>query len=142
MRISDWSSDVCSSDLPALHDLVTGVDVYQSLGVEAAREGFLPGDRQDVVAQADHVARGDFGWLAQLPVAVLVRSIGPGIATETLGEGGTLVRLHVVAEHLRKSNMHFAGARVGRPADFIRVADRKRTRLNSSHECATRMPSS
>src|SRR3546814_6952004 len=108
MRISDWSSDLGSSGLsrrarlqrgcreplfeaqdcgervrPALHDLVTGVDVYQALGVEAAREGFLPGDRQDVVAQADHVARGDFGWLAQLPVAVLVRSIGPGIAPET-----------------------------------------------------------
>src|SRR3546814_20166760 len=50
MRISDWSSDVCSSDLPAAHGLGDG----------AAHEDLLAGDATEVGGAVAH------------PVAVVV----------------------------------------------------------------------
>src|SRR3546814_10833867 len=38
MRISDWSSDVCSSDLPQLFDLEADPDEYVDLGESPAHE--------------------------------------------------------------------------------------------------------
>src|SRR3546814_3205075 len=35
MRISDWSSDVCSSDLALVEEALSGADYFQSLRTEA-----------------------------------------------------------------------------------------------------------
>src|SRR3546814_19308687 len=48
MRISDWSSDVCSSDLAALHGPEHGV-----VTVDAEQEGFAIKDRGDGIAPED-----------------------------------------------------------------------------------------
>src|SRR3546814_5730451 len=36
MRISDWSSDVCSSDLEAVHRVVSGLQIFQEIEVTVA----------------------------------------------------------------------------------------------------------
>src|SRR3546814_14408580 len=51
MRISDWSSDVCSSDLPLKYPAVIGMEgmgVVEAVGADVS--AFKPGDR---VAYAD-----------------------------------------------------------------------------------------
>src|SRR3546814_9799766 len=119
MRISDWSSDVCSSDLGRgiviladrhgadARDVDEGQAALFRPGIElllnflaVALRSRVLGDLHAGVAQAeDHVARRDPAVAAEEADQIL-----PGIATE--------------------------------PA-----ADRKSTRLNSSHSCASRMPS-
>src|SRR3546814_8821659 len=112
MRISDWSSDVCSSDLP---------------GGEAALD-----DGNALLHAVDTDPRG------------IHRD----------------ARLVVVAAHPAGAEAHLdpaAGEHVDRRQllgedDRVLVVvvedegpdlqDRKRTRLNSSHSCASRMPSS
>src|SRR3546814_9855059 len=104
MRISDWSSDVCSSDL--LREL----DVLQRLArklVEAVL--LLP------VAQPIIVAVPPVEAHRQLPH----RRIPP-------------------RPNVRQNTLHNPPNRTVR----VRLQDRKSTRLNSSHYCASRMPSS
>src|SRR3546814_5640427 len=103
MRISDWSSDVCSSDL-AVRDAVAPDVVDQSL----LHVGI-------VVAVVQRRAAGE-----KVDVAAAVGG-------DQLGALGAF-------EHDREA------AAVA--ADCGLAADRKSTRLNSSHQCASRMPSS
>src|SRR3546814_11163065 len=67
MRISEWSSDVCSSDLPA-HDclamktrnekqLVVGLDIGTSKVVAIVGE-YEPGEPITVIGIGTHVSRG------------------------------------------------------------------------------------
>src|SRR3546814_2330034 len=75
MRISDWSSDVCSSDLPLKYPAVIGMEgmgVVEAVG--AAFSAFKPGDR---VAYADmppgaYAAARVMPWhrLVKLPDAI------------------------------------------------------------------------
>src|SRR3546814_17270646 len=63
MRISDWSSDVCSSDLPAVarHGVTATISV--SFTTRAARPGELDGVHYHFVDEAgfaEKIARGDF----------------------------------------------------------------------------------
>src|SRR3546814_10895091 len=108
MSISDWSSDVCSSDL--------GLDL---LGV---RHGFA-----DAHVHHDLLKARDFHRI---------------LVAELLGQGVRQLLLIVLlqarfhASDLRLEVDRFAGA-LGDPG-----LDRKSTRLNSSHYCASRMPSS
>src|SRR3546814_4572529 len=100
MRISDWSSDVCSSDL-------TGAMII-SLGNEYA--GIFANDdglADDLIAAGK--ASGDQLW--RFP----------------LGDAYNKLIDSPIAD------MKNIGPRYG---------DRKSTRLNSSHSCASRMPSS
>src|SRR3546814_7695677 len=112
MRISDWSSDVCSSDLtrPVLVE------------IQALLSPSPPGSPRRAVV----------GWdssrLAMI-LAVLEARCGLALA-------GHDVYLNVAG-----------GLRISEPAADLAVAaalvsDRKSTRLNSSHYCASRMPSS
>src|SRR3546814_3368892 len=63
MRISDWSSDVCSSDLDAAKALRDGI-VDHAVDLRARRhphdEGERPGDR-GVVGEGDHRHLGEIG---------------------------------------------------------------------------------
>src|SRR3546814_7908456 len=114
MRISDWSSDVCSSDLEGW-----------------PRPLRLAGDGwwwQRIVAGADHE-----GVFQRIPTAL---HIGVG--------GGNILVCHVIADqgtrhtklHIRLQMRIIAGVELRE----LRFVDRKSTRLNSSHSCASRMP--
>src|SRR3546814_4960016 len=109
MRISDWSSDVCSSDLmtdlQARHETLAAA-LWPSAGRLGEMNGLLRGA---LLAFA--------GTLLLWACAKISIPIGPvPIAMTTFG---------VLA----------IGMASGR-------RDRKSTRLNSSHQCASRMPSS
>src|SRR3546814_9880554 len=115
MRISDWSSDVCSSDL------VLG----EFLGIEPPALG-IGGEAAEA---AEGRQAGQFGLhraLEMMPRYAFV-----------IGE-----RLELGLRHVAKVvEVHIIGARP-RPVGRGRLIDRKRTRLNYSQQCATRMPSS
>src|SRR3546814_14753333 len=60
MRISDWSSDVCSSDLRAVHAFAFEADGPVRIGDQEARE-IAPADRAFLVPQracAEHAVGG------------------------------------------------------------------------------------
>src|SRR3546814_7309057 len=103
MRISDWSSDVCSSDLRYLFDLGStefgGRLDKRRFGAESAKRRFVAG----VHHRLSHAN--------QFTGASLILT-GKRQTVARRDRGGKL------------------------------VADRKSTRLNSSHSCAPRMPSS
>src|SRR3546814_7791491 len=99
MRISDWSSDVCSSDLPP------------AVGSEGERP-----DRRAMSMERRHDA--PLVDLPEIDRAVDAAGGGPAaVRRDGDGEDGPFM----AAQHRQ---------------------DRKSTRLNSSHYCATRMPSS
>src|SRR3546814_3492085 len=120
MRVSDWSSDVCSSDLPARATLslayrdTHGALIDQPRAYQTRIEPFfsnlLPeGTLRDYLARRAGVkSLREYLLLAQLGADL------PGAVTAVPVEGW----------------------------DTPVEADRKSTRLNSSHQCASRMPSS
>src|SRR3546814_7114254 len=134
MRISDWSSDVCSSDLPAadLHfrgacrkALDEGV-VDALLNIEAGRRDahlssvaeFLPHDlveRGFEVAIVEHQHRGMAAKLPRDPLPAVGGELHPMFADS--GRAGEAD----LADHRAREQLQ---------ADHV---DRKRTRLNSSH---------
>src|SRR3546814_5511986 len=111
MRISDWSSDVCSSDLPApdapgsfvIHLHVDDADAMIERAVAAGGK-LLRAPQDHFYGERSGTLRDPFGydWM-----------IGHSIEDVTPDE---MQRRY--------------------------TADRKSTRLNSSHQCASRMPSS
>src|SRR3546814_3788667 len=105
MRISDWSSDVCSSDLAGR---VTGV-IFEREGLEETAEAV-----RGVV-----LASGGFGANAEMRRKYIPQA-DAGWSLQPEGSQGDGVTM---------------GVSVG-------GTDRKSTRLNSSHYCASRMPSS
>src|SRR3546814_7036635 len=115
MRISDWSSDVCSSDLIDADKLTAAIGSDgKSIPLEAAYEHSLqyaPSIADNTRASLSNglaaLAHSEYGQLvlASLPGLSSDSARKIGEAYETLGE------------------------------------DRKSTRLNSSHSCASRMPS-
>src|SRR3546814_4314959 len=112
MRSSDWSSDVCSSDLrrqPVLQHGVQLAEPLQRLVGQQQRE-YEGEQRAGIAVAADHLVAA-------------VEDDG--------GEGETAQRLHHGMDD------------VADPRRFlVKAEDRKSTCLNSSHYCATRMPSS
>src|SRR3546814_1009661 len=112
MRISDWSSDVCASDLlPRLRQALGTHLVHappEHLGDQVLLAAEVVVDRGDVdVGAAGHLAQG-------------------GAAEAVLGE-----------QLLGGAEDAVLGRELG-----VGHRDRKSTRLNSSHSCASRMPSS
>src|SRR3546814_2210419 len=114
MRISDWSSDVCSSDLKAL----TGAQLPVAL-VAARRLAVVRNAQLDVGARQRQRAQ-PFLDVAQFG-ALGAQELSP--------------RRHVVEQ---VANLDRGAARMRLRGHF--PAARKRTRLNSHHYCATRMP--
>src|SRR3546814_7615990 len=108
MRISDWSSDVCSSDLRR-HK--------QAVGARVGAELHVPVERAGQIAAA------------KAPLPLRRRGLeAPAIKAPLLRSGRGLEAPAIQSPS---------------PAQREREArDRKSTRLNSSHSCATRMQSS
>src|SRR3546814_9058232 len=136
MRISDWSSDVCSSDLlhgsarPFGRQLIkAGNDKIGNTGpdsiVDAAGSGDL--DRSPAHGAGRCKILGG-----------IVAHIGEGRWRKTIFRHDRLkappVRLPIVPPP--QAGDHKRVDAIGGNAE-----DRKSTRLNSSHKCATRMPS-
>src|SRR3546814_5501691 len=127
MRISDWSSDVCSSDLDAVKLLEdAGDNQRQTEGQEQSVEMVEmvePPYQQALRHDAD---RADDDWSEQQ---------GPPIADAEIGQqhpGGERAQ-HVLRAMSEVNDVEQA------ENDRKSQADRKSTRLNSSHSCATRM---
>src|SRR3546814_9495599 len=99
MRISDWSSDVCSSDLAATQEIANNV--------------------QQAASGTQQVTNNISG------------------VTQAASETGGAV-----------AQMQSSSGELAHQAEYLKVEvdkflqDRKSTSLNSSHKCATRMPSS
>src|SRR3546814_4733730 len=118
MRISDWSSDVCSSDLliwveTPTNPLLKLVDL-EAVATFARKRGIL--------AACDNTFATP--WV-QRPL-----------------ELGFDVVMHSATKYLNGHSDMVGGILVvGDNAALADQLDRKSTRLNSSHECAARMPS-
>src|SRR3546814_5073869 len=104
MRISDWSSDVCSSDLRNLYGAVT---VDQSKNIFEAKQAFASSGRSD-------------GQTASNPVNLIGVTVGNKAA----------VGKHTI-EIIQTAASHRVGS--GSFASASTDLDRKSTRLNSSH---------
>src|SRR3546814_1651109 len=113
MRISDWSSDVCSSDLERVD--VPDLDAIEGCGgVDGVQERAHP--------------RG-----APSAEGILQRLLSVGVAV--VGEAGGLGHVDEEVEPVardRHDGAALAVGDVGRPL-VRRAEDRKSTRLNSSH---------
>src|SRR3546814_2483012 len=111
MRISDWSSDVCSSDL------VAGAGEDDDVG-----RVFLDRDlhrQREIIGRENLVVEGvipDFGRIA--------REAAPDMAAPV--------------DHRDRGPAEQRRWQLG--LRLVRTADRKSTRLNSSHYCASPMP--
>src|SRR3546814_3981510 len=112
MRISDWSSDVCSSDL-------NSVVVRLDLG---SRRILLAGDAEG----------GERKPPSEPPESGSVEAKLIACCAADLKSDVLIVGHHGSLTSSRRAFLDAVGASI----------DRKSTRLNSSHECATRMPSS
>src|SRR3546814_7389596 len=135
MRISDWSSDVCSSDLVALSGEHSQNERNQAL--QALRDR-----RAKVCVATDVAARG-----IDLPTLSLVVHVELPRDAETLqhrsgrtgraGKKGTAV-LIVPYQRRKRVDMMLRGAKIAVEWNK-QPTERKSTRLNSSHYCTARM---
>src|SRR3546814_6737282 len=112
MRISDWSSDVCSSDLLSLKDVAATAEWTERLGGISLAPGHV---RVPFGARVETLAGfAEGGWWVQdlaasLPARVLGARAGDRVLDLCAAPGGKTI-------------------------------DRKSKRLNSSPSCAYRMP--
>src|SRR3546814_6771858 len=137
MRISDWSSDVCSSDLgPRLLGPAEVRFLADKFGIRPTKQR-----GQNFVIDANTVRR--IVRESGVREGEVVVEVGPGLGSLTLAllEAGaevTAIELDAdLAAALPGTIEEFAPDHVGRlrvvPADGLRITelDRKRTRLNS-----------
>src|SRR3546814_10642008 len=128
MRISDWSSDVCSSDLSSL----ISTDAF-------------PMTKLQLLIDTDP---GVDDALAILMAYAHADIAGLSIAAGNVGLGHTVRNARILVDLVGATTPVFAGCAaplVRAPeadAAFVHGQDRKRQRLNSSHYCASRIPSS
>src|SRR3546814_9296513 len=132
MRISDWSSDVCSSDLiPGLKNAQTamatsGADDKMLIHFDAIMGSMTPKER----AKPDLIN-------AKRKIRI---ANGSGTTEQQVNK---VLKMHQEMSTAMK-RIRKMGALKGLRALFGRGGgiDRKSTRLNSNHYCASRMPSS
>src|SRR3546814_1451385 len=121
MRISDWSSDVCSSDLHSFpgkqliefsgKGIIASQQTNQSFYILGHKKGVLPGISFSKIATTQN------GHRRRIKIRVPV-------SRTVFATGKTNSRIHDI--------LVISGP----------LCDRKSTRLNSSHSCASRMPAS
>src|SRR3546814_2239495 len=121
MRIRDWSSDVCSSDL-ALADYVT-----RNIQNSVSR---VPGVGQFQLFAAPRAMRI---WVD--PDKLVGYGLSMSDVNAAINQQNVLISGGILG-----SPPNPDGQRV--PAPIVVTGDRKSTRLNSSHLCASRRPSS
>src|SRR3546814_5285443 len=135
MRISDWSSDVCSSDLGTA-DLSRWWEGLGDPGLDALIEDAVRGNLNVAAAEA------------RIREARAVRRQAGGGFFPSLGVGGTGTRARDGGS-APDGGAAYSQFRAGFDASWEldlfgatarQVEDRKSTRLNSSHYCASRMP--
>src|SRR3546814_3042620 len=130
MRISDWSSDVCSSDLGTRVFPVTTTDLEQ---IFSAKD--RPHVRVGTVYPSVNVAASLFIDAMLGKHFALLGSTGTGKST------ATALILHRICEMAPEGHVVMLDPH-GESSAAFKNEDRKSTRLNSSHYCANRMPSS
>src|SRR3546814_8695881 len=144
MRISDWSSDVCSSDLklvafPHCSNIVAHLIPVAEICARAHAAGAVT--CVDGVSYAPHGLPDVTALGADIYLFSLYKTYGP--------HQGLMVARRALAERLPKQAPFFnadsllkkltpAGPDHAQIAASAGIADRKSTRLNSSHQCATR----
>src|SRR3546814_7079495 len=161
MRISDWSSDVCSSDL---NELIVGDQGDDTLFGRGGNDSYYyrAGDGNDRIYDSAGVDRLIF-LEGIVPGAVtLSRDLTSIFATISVDGEDSQIRIDNVFDengHLREGvieSMEFQDGTVWdlqfilsnlvvpitEGADTLYGTDRKSTSLKSSHSSATRMPSS
>src|SRR3546814_10753298 len=111
MRISDWSSDVCSSDLAAAYGMGWRVAQDCDLGLTLAHGGGYPGYGSHVMLMPDHGV-GVFALANRTYAGPSAPAWDTAVAMDKAG----LLRARSIPVS---------------PA--VAEADRKSTRLNSSH---------
>src|SRR3546814_7483368 len=127
MRISDWSSDVCSSDLGLLErnrENLTGATPVLRRTLQEAVDNL--DDLASVITGLDGFNRG-WACAADGNYLNFVFPLTPELATVDINPG--------ICDNVEE------GSR-GRTRPTQVHVDRKSTRLNSSHKCASRMPTS
>src|SRR3546814_1484902 len=113
MRISDWSSDVCSSDLPVLGEITLGSG-RRAAGIRHVRGGVAAEERTQLVVVGDRGQRSEIEIIVDLDQSI----------DHPFAEGA----LHVGYER------HVGIVRIqGGSREIPKRQDRKSTRLNSSH---------
>src|SRR3546814_2215769 len=115
MRISDWSSDACSSDL------VRDVGTYRGLTDVALRNAIERGD-----------VPGPRMWVAGAYITI------PGGGGELNG----VVPNEQLPPDMRLGVATTPDEAAAKAAFLLDQGDRKSTRLNTSHQCASCMPPS
>src|SRR3546814_1938514 len=133
MRISDWSSDVCSSDLPRDEHVEDRADAREHEH-RAERELDRLGDRGDGGEHFHDVAHDASKRAGCNPA----RIAGVSIMIDYLTDPDRGVVELTVDGPLTKEDYDRIVAEID---DAIGRLDWKRTRLNSSHKCASRMQS-
>src|SRR3546814_7519384 len=119
MRISDWSSDVCSSDLRSAHELL----LDPSVGDDAAASPFTA---RSMVEEAELWVRSAGGAEVCLLATALPLTAGSGAWIGARGVCRNITRLRCHEADLAEARNR------ARLFSYI-VKDRKSTRLNYSH---------
>src|SRR3546814_7732701 len=138
MRISDWSSDVCSADLHQIRRIAEILDAPNSDLPDLMRE-----ECRDLLEQiAEKTGRIN---ARTAKIKALAAEADTARRLQTIPGVGPLTALAVEAfappmESFR-CGRDFA-AWLGLVPRQFSSGDRKSTRLNSSHSCASRMPTS
>src|SRR3546814_224320 len=148
MRISDWSSDVCSSDLELIVESVPErLDIKQAVyaEVEAAADrqaivasstsGILPSELQAAMRHPERLlVAHPFNPVYLLPLVELVG--GAKTAPETIERAKAIYQsLGMHPLHIRKEIEAFVADRLLEAVwrESLWLVDRQSTRLNSSH---------
>src|SRR3546814_1248473 len=136
MRISDWSSDVCSSDLSAAYILryadIVGIGYVTTID---------NAERKQQIFEPVVLAKGEGSRFELIPT----RIGRVGTQTDAYGpiqaENGDLAfaALRKVDGGYVFSECIAATWHVKRKGPLLRAIDRQRTRLNSIHSCASLM---
>src|SRR3546814_7253008 len=133
MRISDWSSDVCSSDL--IEDIMSALNEMGVNVVENEDDGGQDTEKEESEASvAGNVSDDDVGRTDD-PVRMYLREMG---SVELLSREGEIA----IAKRIEAGREMMIGGICESPLtmralvawrDQLKEGDRKSTRLNSSH---------
>src|SRR3546814_1216985 len=134
MRISDWSSDVCSSDLVKRDPMPDGgfVTSYAEITERKLAEEALEDSEQRIRLFANAVPT----MISYVDRNECYRFVNRAYRAAYVPDGGP-----ILGQTLRAILGPTEYAQRRTYIDQALSGDRKSTRLNSSHYCASRMPS-